>query len=121
MKTIESNNGIYEIHRNYVIARYHNDIHVELDEANFIVNMITENFTCEFGFISDRVNSYSFHPFLIFKVLQKITNLKCFASVTYNNPSKSTHYMNNEFPRNIQIREFSSLPSATEWIKTIIS
>ena len=117
MKVVSSKNGRYEIFDNYVIARYNEGVDITPDnEGDFIKELLKKHFQNEFGWISDRVNSYSFSPFLIKYVANEFDNLKYFASVSYNKFSKKNEFANRQFPSSMLIRDFEAVPSAISWI-----
>ena len=117
MKTIETDLGLYEIYDNYVIARFSAGVSVGFDDADSIIKILTQHFPHNFGWISDRVNSYSFDTMLIFHVLERMQNLKSVASVVYGQVSKRTDYLEPMLSASMQVGEFDSLDKAESWMK----
>ncbi|TLU66793.1 hypothetical protein FE810_04605 [Thalassotalea litorea] len=122
MESIKSNNAIYELHENYVIAKYFEGSDPGLQEAIFIYRFLAEKYTSDFGWISDRVNSYSSHPEFIHNLLEDFSNFKCIAWVTYKDSLKTRiSPLPGFLPKRIKTSSFHSLPEAVAWTQTILS
>ena len=120
-KTITSENGIYELFEHYVVVRFNEGCHVSLrHEGKFIKQLFHDNFTDKFGWISDRVHSYSFDPALIEYLANASNNLVCFASVSYSSTVKNTHYLYDIFPETIALMDFAALSPAKDWVESIV-
>ncbi|MCF6283205.1 MAG: hypothetical protein L3J28_13545 [Candidatus Polarisedimenticolaceae bacterium] len=85
------------------------------------MNLINDNFSDTCGWISDRINSYSFDPLIIAHAIQNTNNVKIFATVTYKDQRKRTAYLEDMFPDDIQISDFNSLPAAIAWVKETLN
>lgn len=121
MEIIKSKNGIYEIHQHYIITRFHQGCNVGLEEAALITLILTEHFQNDFGFIADRVNSYSFDPSVIPAFLEGLPFLKSFAWVNYNcHRNISMRFLATFFPETTELNSFSSLQQAKVWTTGII-
>ncbi len=68
-----------------------------------------------FGYISNRVNSYSLEPLDYLKIKEVFPNIKAFAVVTYNNLQKTSVSIENIFYYD-NIVSFECIDEAQKWM-----
>jgi len=121
MEIVDSSNGAYEIHDKYVIARYFEGSSLGIEEAVFVNTLLRDRFSTEFGWISDRVNSYSTDPMVIKEMVKNVSHFKCAAWVSYGSSLKAKASVLPAFvPDRIKTNIFDSLPEAIEWVESIV-
>lgn len=72
-----------------------------------------------FVYISNRVNSYSFNPTAHFKTATMFTNLKGYATVTYDTINHEIAHMEESF-MNRPVKNFRILEDAIAWAEQLI-
>ena len=121
MEIIESDNAAYELHDNYVVVRFFEGGQIGIDEAVFIKTLLSEKFQQPFGWISDRINSYSVDPTLVKDMLEDLSNFKCVSWVCYGSSIKSKISTLYDFiPEGIETKVLHSIPEAIEWTEHIV-
>lgn len=108
-----------ELHffENFVIAEFDEGIHVDFNSAIRDINVI-KNFYGEekpFGFISNRVNSYSFTPIDSDKFKNVMKNLSAYSVVSYSEASQMNANIEKSFCKEKDIC-FNNLYDAVNWI-----
>ena len=104
---------------NFVISEIKEGIHLTYEKSLPLINTALEYYDGNpFGYISNRIYSYSLDPTDYFK-LERIENLKCFAVVSYDkitsrNVSVERLFFGKPF------KEFHELIKAVKWIKSIL-
>ncbi|WP_394172548.1 hypothetical protein [Thalassotalea litorea] len=123
LERVYSNGSEYEIHKNFIVARFAEGIDHGLKEATFVRQLLADKFQGPFGFIADRRNSYSIHPEYIEGVFEDFDNFKCIAWVTYASPIKTeaSKHVAAYFPNDVLRGFFDTLPEATYWVTTQIN
>lgn len=111
MKTIESNlkPGVIEAHHfeigdlyffeNIVISEIHEGKHLCLDTAIDYLNAISRFYGHKkpFGYISNRINSFSIEALEFPDFISMLKNLKAFSTITYKNIDDRTADLERQF------------------------
>ncbi len=116
MDIVEIENGICEFYENYVIIRMKEGTNVVTDEILFIKALLIDRFSGNFGWIVDRVNSYSYNPADAKVLLDGLNGLKTAAWVTYGDDNKYMGGLSQSLvPGSIQTRYVKTLEEAVAW------
>ncbi|TLU66794.1 hypothetical protein FE810_04610 [Thalassotalea litorea] len=122
MEIIEVDNATFEIHQDFIIARFAEGSDQGLEEAVLVRALLADKFTGKFGWISDRINSYSIQPKFIEGVLEDFDHLKCMAWVTYGCAIKTeVSKLSGFIPESIEKKSFESLAEAVIWTKSYLN
>jgi hypothetical protein len=112
--------GDFHFFSNFIIAEFKQGANVSFEDFSEIYELSIEFFGSDpYGFISNRVNSYSINLLDVIKHKGKGENLKANAIVTYNYNTVRVlaiedHYFNSKRER------FKSLIDAANWVKETI-
>lgn len=118
MKVINTPIASYEIHGNVVVGIYNEGVNVDEAEIPLFVEMINENISGDFAFITDNQNSYSVNPTIPIETCKQLPNLKLFANVTHFNKVKDAIYLlEHTFPKYVKLNKFETLDEAFEWVR----
>lgn len=88
--------------------------HESAKELSVLTNLHFEN--KPFGYISNRIHSYSLDPMDYAKIREVFPNLKSFAIVTYNDLQKTSVRIEKIFFKG-KINTFENLKDAINWVK----
>jgi hypothetical protein len=121
MKSVRMTKAELEIHDNLVIARFDEGIDLIPEDFVEIKEMVVDNFSGKFAWISDRINSYSIDPTFLSTIAEDLDNLVCLAQVNYGKKLKdSTEIAKDFFPGNVPFRSFVALDDALNWVKKML-
>ena len=121
MKRITTSLGEYKIYPNFIITTFNDAIDLGLDDAEEIITLMHENMDGDFGWISDKINSYSINPFLYSKISEQVKNIKCYCNVIYNRDIRDTTEIGRyHFPKNIKLKKYNSIQEAIIWTRSIV-
>jgi hypothetical protein len=121
MKSVRMTKAELEIHNNLVIARFDEGIDLIPEDFVEIKEMVVDNFSGKFAWISDRINSYSIDPTFLPTIAEDLDNLVCLAQVNYGKKLKdSTEIAKDFFPDNVPFRSFVALDDALNWVKKML-
>jgi hypothetical protein len=122
MKSVRITKADLEIHDNLVIARFDEGSDIIQEDWMEIKEMLVDNFSGKFAWISDRINSYSIDPTLLSATIEDIDNVVCLAQVNYGNKLKdSTEIANHFFSVKVPFRSFVTLDDALNWVRAKLS
>lgn len=88
--------------------------HEKAKELSVLTNLHFEN--RPFGYISNRIHSYSLDPMDYTKIWEVFPNLKSFAIVAYNDLQKTSIRVEKMFFKG-KINTFENLNDAIDWVK----
>lgn len=118
MKIFNTPRGNYEVYDDIIIARFNEGIELNRKDIPVIVSFMQEHMTKDFGFIADKINSYTINPFIAREIAQEVPHFKFFCNVNYHNESNDlTDIVKNIFPDYVQTNKFDSLSEAILWVK----
>lgn len=118
MKQIETRLGQFEIHDDFIIARFNEGLDINRKDVPAIVSLLQDHMGGDFGFISDKINSYSVNPFIATEVCESIKNLKCYCNVTYQQEIRDIiPIAKNTFPKHLKLHNFDTVPEAIAWVQ----
>ena len=83
MKCVRITKAELEIHDNLAIARVNEGSDIIQEDYLEIKEILLNNFSGKFAFISDRINSSSIDPVLVSAIFEDIDNALCLAQVNY--------------------------------------
>ena len=124
MKCVRITNADLEIHDNLVIARFDEGSDITIANWMEIREMLLDNFSGKFAWISDRINSYSIDPTLLLApdVIEDINNFACLAQVNYGKSLKdSTEIAKDFLSAKVPFRSFVTLDDALNWVRAKLS
>ncbi|WP_053992982.1 hypothetical protein [Mangrovimonas sp. TPBH4] len=108
--------GDFHFFSNYVVAEFRQGTNVAFKDFEEIFDLCDEIFGDQpYGFISNRVHSFSVDLVDALENSSKVSHIKAYAVVTYNHNTKrmlaiEEHYFS--FKR----KRFNTLADATEWV-----
>jgi hypothetical protein len=120
MKSVRITNADLEIHDNFAIARFDEGSDITIENWMEIREMLLDNFSGKFAWISDRINSYSIDPSLLLApdVIEGIDNFVCLAQVNYGkNLKDSTEIAKDFLSVKIPFKSFMTLDDALNWVR----
>jgi hypothetical protein len=124
MKCVRITKADLEIHDNLVIARFDEGSDIIIEDWMEIKEMLLDNFSGKFGWISDSINSFSIDPtlFLVPDFIENIDNFACLAEVNYGkNLKDSTEIAKDFLSAKVPFRSFVSLDDALNWVRAKLS
>ena len=113
--------GDFYFYKNYMVAEVKEDIAISYENAIEMLKLVKLHYsnTTPFVYISNRINSYSFNPTSHFKTTQMFSNLKGFASVTYDSINDDIAEIEQSF-LNTPSKNFKTLEDAINWVEELI-
>ncbi len=117
IKTYDLEMGKVIFYENYLVIEVAEGIcfgYEKAKELSILTNLHFEN--RPFGYISNRINSYSIEPTDYMRIKDVFPNLKAFAAVVYNRVQQTSVNIENMFLQN-GITTFQDLETAQTWIK----
>lgn len=108
--------GDFHFFNNFIVAEFKQGAFVSFSDFNEIYDLSLEFYnTKPYGFISNRVNSYSINLLDIKDNKYKLEQLHAYAIVTYNHNAKRMLAIENYY-FGIKRKSFNSLLEAAQWI-----
>tara|TARA_R100001369_G_scaffold81162_1_gene111933 strand:- start:1753 stop:2160 length:408 start_codon:yes stop_codon:yes gene_type:complete len=102
---------------NYVVAEFKEGVDINFDNFSDITEIIKKEFKDKpFGFISNRLNSYSINLNDATKFNAYFPNLKAYAIVAYNSITQRVFEIENHF-FTFNREAFRNLEHAAEWVE----
>jgi hypothetical protein len=123
MKSVRVTNADLEIHDNLVIARFDEGSDITIENWIEIREMLFDNFSGKFAWISDRINSFSIDPTLLIApdFIEDIDNFACLAQVNYGKKLKdSTEIAKDFLSVKVPFRSFVTLDDALNWVREML-
>ena len=121
LKTIETKLGRYEIYNHYLIVVYNEGVDVSREDSSEIINILTNNMKQPFGWISNKVNSYSADPFVMLDIIPNVPFLKCYCGIGYGIPARDWKaYAASTAPNDFPLESFDHLDDAIAWTTDIL-
>lgn len=109
--------GKVSFFKNYLIIEVAEGISFNHEKAIALSKLTNYHFgNREFGYISNRVNSYSLQPTDYLKIKQALPNIKVFAIVTYNDFQKASVKIESMFYHD-HMFAFDCVKEAVDWVK----
>ena len=124
MKSVRITKADLEIHDNLVIARFDEGSDIIQEDWMEIKEMLVDNFSGKFAWISDRINSYSIDPtiLLVPDFIEELDNFACLAQVNYGkNLKDSTEIAKDFLSVKVPFRSFVTLDDALNWVRAKLS
>lgn len=108
--------GDFHFFSDFVVAEFKQGAYVSFSDFKEIFDLSQEFFESQpYGFISNRVNSFSVNLLDILKHRQKVKHLKAYAIVTYNHNSKRMLAIEDYYFK-FQRKRFNSFLDAARWV-----
>ncbi|WP_394172550.1 hypothetical protein [Thalassotalea litorea] len=121
MNSVTSKNAVYKLYDSYVEATYFEGSDPGIDEAVFIYQFLSKHYKSNFGWISNRINSYSSHQIFVKALLEDFSNFKCVAWVTYHDDlKKRISPMPGFVPGRVMSKQFDNLDQAINWVQQVL-
>lgn len=120
MKTIETDFAKLSFYEYFVIAEMHEGIDLDENIVDVLIQLSIDFYGDKpFGYISNRINSYSVNPVIYFKI-SKIENLAAFAVVS-NRMIVSYNVKIEKAFMTKPYELFDNLDEAVNWVKHLVS
>ena len=101
---------------NYVITEFNEGVDINFDNFNEVTEIIKKQFDDKpFGFIANRLNSYSINLTDASEFNSNFPNLKAYAIVVYNSLTQRVFEIENHFFK-FNRQAFKSIEQAIEWV-----
>jgi len=108
-------NGNFYFYKNLVIVEINSGVNFTFESSRELIEFTIKFYDWKpFGYISNRVNSYSSDPQDYQKVNNYITNIVSFAAVTYTMTGKNFTILEKKFCKK-PFQNFSNLSDAVKW------
>lgn len=113
--------GRIYIFENYVVAEFKEGVDINFDNFSDMSEIIKKEFADKpFGFIANRINSYSINLMDAHKFNAYFPNLKAYAIVAYTPMTKRIFEVENHF-FTFNREAFISLKEASHWVEKSLS
>ncbi len=113
--------GKIEVYDDFVYTEFDEGVHINATNAEKIYNVILEHFGSKssFGYISNRINSYSISPveLLRFRNLVDAEVKVALVTTTYKG-KEAARYETLFWPKHFTVRHFENMTQAINWIST---
>lgn len=108
-------NGNFYFYKNLVIVEINSGVNFTFESSRELIEFTIKFYDWKpFGYVSNRVNSYSSDPQDYQKVNNYITNIVSFAAVTYTMTGKNFTILEKKFCKK-PFQNFSNLSDAVKW------
>lgn len=111
--------GNFTFHENYMVGEFAEGVNFELPMLDTLSSLAQEHFTKPFGYIANRVHSYSIDP-RIYKKLDQVPLLSAFAVVTYRTATWQALQVERGFMPQMPIGFFFDLTAALNWVESVL-
>ncbi|MGB5819088.1 MAG: hypothetical protein WBG90_06350 [Saonia sp.] len=113
--------GSFYFYENFVVSVINEGVTITFENAGKMLELSKSYYgnTTPFVYISNRINSYSFHPTSHFKSTAMFPNLKGYAVVVYDEINEKIARMEQSF-MNKPTHVFHSLEDAVGWVDKLI-
>ncbi len=106
---------------NYIVTEFNEGVDINFDNFNEVAEIIKTHFDNRpFGFIANRLNSYSINLTDATKFNANFPNLKAYAIVVYNSLTQRVFEIENYFFK-FNREAFKNLENAAEWVENTLS
>lgn len=117
----KTNLGLLYFFKNYVIAEFDEGLIIDFISFEQCFTLIKKYFgEQDFGFISNRINSYSIVITEAYLFNKAFPNAKAYATVTYNFFTEKSFEVENYFFK-FNKRNFLSLAEAVSWVEDTLA
>jgi hypothetical protein len=107
--------------KNYIITEFDEGVHINFENFSDVAELIKINYNNEpFGFIANRINSYSMDLNDAHLYHKAFPNLKAYAVVVYKSLTKAVFELENQFFQ-FNRMAFQKLENAIEWVDEELS
>ena len=111
--------GNFTIHDRYMVGEFAEGVNFELPMLDTLSSIAQEHFTAPFGYIANRIHSYSIDP-RIYKRLDQVPLLRAMAIVTYRTATWQALQVERGFMPKMPVGIFFDLTAALNWIESIL-
>ena len=112
--------GQMEMTETYAVFTANEGTHIDTDEVNEVLVVLKENYgENKFGFIADRINSYSVSPLAV-RDLFSHENLVAGAIVSKTKRGKLNSEFELTFIKEAQTQHFMDVESAIAWVGEVV-
>ena len=118
MKSVRITKADLEIHDNLAITRFDEGSDILIEDWLEIQEVLLDNFSGKFAWISDRINSYSIDPTVVSAIIDDLDNVVCLAQVNYGKKLRDSTEMAKDFLSvKVPFRSFGTLDDALNWVR----
>ena len=118
MKSVRITKADLEIHDNLAITRFDEGSDILIEDWLEIQEVLLDNFSGKFAWISDRINSYSIDPTVVSAIIEDIDNVVCLAQMNYGKKLRdSTEIAKDFLSVKVPFRSFGTLDDALNWVR----
>ncbi|RSK38679.1 hypothetical protein [Mangrovimonas spongiae] len=108
--------GDFHFFENYLIAEFKQGVCVSFSDLKEVYDLLLDYYNGEsYGFISNRINSYSIDVIDMNKHFEKLNQIHTYAIVTYNLSAKRVLAVE-DYYFNLKRERFTSLLAASNWV-----
>ncbi len=111
--------GQFTFHANYMVGEFAEGVNFDVPMLDTLGSLAQEHFTRPFGYVANRVHSYSIDP-RIYKQLDQVPLLSALAIVTYRTASWQALQIERGFMPKMPIGFFFDLTAALNWIENVL-
>lgn len=117
-KTYSLKTGDIHLFNHFIVAEFKEEVNLCFESIIEIIEILQQNFNLSspFGFISNRINSYSIILTDVLKLKDELKNLSAYAVVTYSEATKRNLEIEGYF-LNFNRKHFNSLHEAKIWVE----
>ena len=113
--------GKVYLFENYLVIEFNEGVHIKFDDFSEITELVKIHYKNEpFGFISNRINSYSIDLNDADLYNKAFPNLKAYAVVVYKPLTEAVFEIEDHFFK-FNRRVFKNLLDAIEWLEKVLS
>ena len=108
--------GIYELYDNYIVSTINEGIHLDSKYAPEILEICNGHMQQPFGWISNKVNSYSADPLILLDIIPNTPLIRSYCSVDYGRPERDySVYVKPVVPDSFHVTSLENLEDAIDW------
>lgn len=108
--------GCVYLFENYIIAEFDEGVDIKFENFNDVAELVKMHYKNEpFGFIANRINSYSMDLNDAHLYHKTFPNLKAYAVVAYKSMTQAVFEIENHFFK-FNRKAFNTLENAIEWV-----
>lgn len=113
--------GNFYFYDEFVVAEINEGIEFAFENSRVLFDFAIEKYKkVPFGYISNRINSYTTFPVDYKKTYNYLPSLVAFAIITYTNVAKNFTAVEKKFSKN-PYQNFTKLEDAIKWVRQIVN
>ncbi|QYY36546.1 hypothetical protein [Ruficoccus sp. ZRK36] len=111
--------GNFTIHDRYMIGEFMEGVNFDLPMLDTLTSIAQEHFTRPFGYVANRIHSYSIDPKL-YRELDRVPLMQAMAIVTYRTATWQALQVERGFMPKMPVGVFFDLTAALSWVETAL-